>query len=322
MKNGKGSKKSGSTTKNEESYEKKEDLETLFSRMLKFSEENTEKSRVDAEELAARIIEFREAAAALALDLVSNEDKPAFILGCFILSGVGGNEPARKLVELLDNEKYNSEISQLISDNIGKDAVPYLLTRNDQITKMSFEQRKPLEHTIDSILLCIGSIRNGASISYLTGLLDDYISNMPDGPFDPSVYGWKYSFFDLFHILEALVRQQNMKAIKSIEKARDSFPIEYVDHKMCQIALGRIKLKKPEGFIPLEAIEMAVPMDQHFQALEGRKSSKKDGFMEAYGEFFNPELYPYHSQLENMYSEQEEYNEYMDNDDDVEDDEF
>lgn len=44
--------------------------------------------------------------------------------------------------------------------------------------------------------------------------------------------------------------------------------------------------------------------------------------MEAYGEFFNPELYPYHSQLENMYSEQEEYNEYMDNDDDVEDDEF
>jgi hypothetical protein len=67
---------------------------------------------------------------------------------------------------------------------------------------------------------------------------------------------------------------------------------------------------------------MAVPMDRLFQALEGRKSSKKDGFMEAYGEFFNPELYPYHSQLENMYSEQEEDDEYMDNDDDMEDDEF
>ena len=96
MKNGKGSKKSGSITKNKESYEEKEDPETLFSRMLKLAEENTEKSRMDAEELAARIIEFREATAALALDLVSDEDNPAFILGCFILSGVGGNEEAIK----------------------------------------------------------------------------------------------------------------------------------------------------------------------------------------------------------------------------------
>jgi hypothetical protein len=85
LKNGKGSKKSGSTTKNKESYEEKEDLETLFSRMLKLSEENTEKSRMDAEELAARIVVFREAAAALAIDLVSDEDLKAFLGCCFTL---------------------------------------------------------------------------------------------------------------------------------------------------------------------------------------------------------------------------------------------
>ena len=101
LKNGKGSKKSGSITKNKESYEEKEDPETLFSRMLKLAEENTEKSRMDAEELAARIIEFREATAALALDLVSNEDNPAYILGCFILSGVGAMNQQGSLLNCL-----------------------------------------------------------------------------------------------------------------------------------------------------------------------------------------------------------------------------
>ncbi len=315
MKNGKGNKNSG-TTREEEIHQEKEDLETLFSRMLKLSEEDNEESRMDAEELATRIIVFQEAAASLALDLVRDENNPAFILGCFILSGVGGDEPERKLVELIDSERYGSEISQLIADNVGKDAVPYLIARIEQITRMSFDQKKPLENTIDTILLCIGSIRCNASVSYLIGLLDDYMDNMPDGPFDPNVYKWKYSFFDLFHILEALVMQQNRKAIKSIGRARDRFPIEYVDHEMCQIALGRIILKKREGFIPLEAIEMAIPMNQLLQAMEGRKPSRKDTFMEAYGEFFTPELYPHHSQLEDLYSRQDKEYE------DTEDDEF
>lgn len=88
MKNKKGTEKSGSTRRKEESYEEEEDLETLFSRMLKLSAEDNEESRMDAEELAARIIVFQEAAAGLAMDLVRDEGNPAFMLGCFILSGV------------------------------------------------------------------------------------------------------------------------------------------------------------------------------------------------------------------------------------------
>lgn len=61
---------------------------------------------------------------------------------------------------------------------------------------------------------------------------------------------------------------------------------------------------------------MAIPMNQLLQAMEGRKPSRKDTFMEAYGEFFTPELYPHHSQLEDLYSRQDK--EY----DDTEDDEF
>ena len=316
MKNKKGTEKSGSTRRKEESYEEEEDLETLFSRMLKLSAEDNEESKMDAEELAARIIVFQEAAAGLAMDLVRDEGNPAFMLGCFILSGVGGDEPARRLVELLDSERYGSEISDLIAFNVGRDAVPYLLDRIQRLAQMPFDQRRPFEHTIGSILLCIGGIRSSTSVSYLIRLLDDYMANMPEGPFDPSVHKWKYSFFDPFYILEALVRQQNRKAVPSIARARDKFPLEYVDHKMCQIALGRIMLKKPKGFIPLEAIEMAVPVDQLFQALEGKRSSRKDVFMKAYGEFFTPELYPYYSQLEDLYYRQEE------EDEDLDDDEF
>ncbi len=315
MKNEKGTEKTETTRRKEESYEE-EDLDTLFSRMLKLSAEDDEESKMEAEELAARIIVFQEDAASLAMDLVRDENNPAFMLGCCILSGVGGDEPAKRLVELLDSEKYGSEISELIARNMGKDAVPYLLDRIQQLTHMSFEQRKLFEHTIGSILLCIGGIRNSSSVSYLIRLLDDYVANIPDEPFDPSVRRWKYSFFDLFYILEALVRQQNRKAVPSIARARDKFPIEYVDHKVCQIALGRIMLKKPKGFIPLEAIGIAVPVDQLFQAMEGRKSSRKDAFMKAYGEFFTPELYPYQSQMEDYYSGQEE------EDEDLDDDEF
>lgn len=75
------------------SYEDLEELAKLFSRMLKFSTENTEKNKMEAEEMEVRIIVFQEAAARLALGLVRDVDNPAFILGCFILSGVGGNIP-------------------------------------------------------------------------------------------------------------------------------------------------------------------------------------------------------------------------------------
>lgn len=311
MKKGEEKKKSGSSTPDEEHYAEKEDLITLFDRMLTLASENTEESREEAEELAARIIVFQEDAAELAMDLVRDESNPSFILGCFILSGVGGDESVRKLVALLDNENHSTEIGQLIVDNIGKASIPYLLARIKGFSDMTFEERKPFQHTIESVLLCIGSVRSSESVAYLTELLDDYISNLPEGPFDPYKHKWKYSFFDLFHILEALVRQQSRKAIKSIQRARDRFPIEYVDHRICQVALGRIMLRKPEGFIPLEAMEMAFPMDQLFRAMEGVKSRRKDKFMENYGEYFTADLYPFHSKLKFIHSSHKEYDEDM-----------
>jgi len=41
-------------------------------------------------------------------------------------------------------------------------------------------------------LSTIGEIRYDESDEFMTKLLDDYMSEMPDHTFDPSKYDWKY----------------------------------------------------------------------------------------------------------------------------------
>lgn len=95
---------------------------------------------------------------------------------------------------------------------------------------------------------------------------------------------------DFFFILESLVRQQDDRAIPHLQNARNSFPKNYVDHIVCQIAIGRIKKRRPdEGFLPLEVMDMAMPPDALMNLLSGGKHEYKDTFNEDYGEYFEDE---------------------------------
>jgi len=86
------------------------------------------------------------------------------------------------------------------------------------------------------------------------------MSKMPNKPFDPTEYDWKYRNVDFFHLLDCMVRQQNKSAIPHIRKARDFFPENYTDYIICQTAIDRIKTKSPdEGYLPLEALDIAFP---------------------------------------------------------------
>ena len=135
-------------------------------------------------------------------------------------------------------------------------------------------------------LRTIGETRCGESIKFLNELLDDYMSEMPEESFDPTEYNWKYRNIDFFHLLDCMVRQQDKRAIPHIKKARDFFPENYTDHKVCQIAIGRIKKGKVEGHLPMEALEIAFPSGAIMDALSGGKFGWKDTFEEKYGEYF------------------------------------
>ena len=135
-------------------------------------------------------------------------------------------------------------------------------------------------------LSTIGEIRCDESIEFLNELLDDYMSEMPEESFDPTEYNWKYRNIDFFHLLDCMVRQQDKRAIPHIKKARDFFPENYTDHKVCQIAIGRIKKGKVEGHLPMEALEIAFPSGAIMDALSGGKLGWKDTFEEKYGEYF------------------------------------
>jgi hypothetical protein len=115
------------------------------------------------------------------------------------------------------------------------------------------------------------------------------MSEIPDDPFDPTKLDWKYRNIDLFHLLDCMVRQQDKSAIPHIKKARDHFPEEYTDYLICQIAIGRIKKGKVEGYLPMEALEIAMPSGAIMDALSGGEFGWKDTFEEDYGEYFYDE---------------------------------
>lgn len=91
---------------------------------------------------------------------------------------------------------------------------------------------------------------------------------------------------DFFHLLDCMVHQQDKRAIPHIRKARDCFPENYTDYKVCQIAIGRIKKGRVEGYLPMEALEIAMPSGAIMNALSGGELGWKDTFDEEYGEYF------------------------------------
>jgi len=164
---------------------------------------------------------------------------------------------------------------------------------SDVIQQIEYRIARPIETgtSLDLItshtLKVLGDIHCEQSSHFFNNLLDDYISEMPDETFDPTTREWKYRNVDFFHLLDCMVKQQNTSAIPHIRKARDCFPKEYTDYIICQIAIGRLKKGKVEGYLPMEAMEIAMPSGMIMDVLSGGQYDWKDRFDEEYGEYFD-----------------------------------
>ncbi len=282
----------------DEETEEIDDMDTLIRKMKELSAEESIEKLDEAEESAARLIVFGEDVIPEMLPITKDETNPAFELACFVLSGVGGPVATSTLVNILENTEHSEAVSDLISNNLGKEAVPLLIEKVKSRIGKPVKDQKGFKQVTNNHILCLGNIHSRDSFNFLTSILDDFIKEMPSKSFDVRKHKWKYSSFDLFFILEALVRQQNKRAIPHIAKARDSFPMEFADHKICQIAIGKIALSRPEGFLPLEVMDIVFPPDLLFRVMGEDEGNKRDFLTSEYGDYFTKELYPHYDELE------------------------
>lgn len=272
----------------------KNNIESKIKRLIKElkrydDEDNKKEVKKELEKIKDKIVSIGKPAVPHLIELLSNQKTWSSCFAARALGEIGDMRAIAPLVDALE-EKELGEYAKEALKKFGPICIP------EVIKKVKFRIAHPIKDmdekglTTDHALSTIGEIRCDESINFLNELLDDYMSEMPEGPFDPSKYDWKYRNIDFFHLLDCMVKQQDKRAIPHIRKARDFFPKNYTDYKICQIAIGRIKKRRPdEGYLPLEALEIAFPSGAILDALSGGKFGWKDTFDEVYGEYFEDE---------------------------------
>lgn len=265
---------------NQEKSEK--DIETLIRDLKKY--DNMKYSWEQEEQLKKirnRLISVGEPAVLPMIEIIENHDDPSWRSAAYILGELGDE---RAIMPLEDIDLGHIANEALVK--IGPACIPEVIKKVEYRIENPIKEGRGLANITGSALCTIGEIRCDESIEFLNNLLDDYMSEMPDEAFDPTKRDWKFVNVDFFYILESMVRQQDKRAIPHIKKARDFFPDNYVDYKICQIAMGRIKKGRVEGFLPLEVLDIAMPMGALMNVFSGGKIGYKDNFDEMYGEYF------------------------------------
>lgn len=201
------------------------------------------------------------------------------------LGEIGDNRAIKPLVDALEDRELGENAKEALK-NFGPVCIPEVIKKVEYLIAHPIKKGYGLDRITAPALSTIGEIRCEESIKFLNDLLDDYMSELPEECFDPTERDWKYRNVDFFHLLDCMVRQQDKGAIAHIRKAHDFFPENYVDYKICQIAIGRIKKERVEGYLPMEALKITMPSGAIMDALSGGELGWRDTFDEEYGEYF------------------------------------
>lgn len=247
---------------------------------LKYSPERNEQLK----KIENKIIALGEPAVLPMIKILEDQDDPAWDSAAKIMGELRDEKAIIPLINALENRDGELDIlANEILVKFGPIVVPEVIKLVEHRIANPIKEGSNLT---GSALLTIGEIHCSESIEFLNTLLDEYMLEMPDESFDPGKRDWKYVNVDFFHILEAMVRQQDPSSIPHIRKARDFFPDEYVDYKICQIAMGRIKKGHTDGFLPLEYLDIAMPTGAIMNMLSGGEMGYEDTFEANYGEYF------------------------------------
>jgi hypothetical protein len=247
---------------------------------MKYSPEKKEQ----LQKIRNKIIAIDEPAVLPMIKILEDQDDPSWDSAAYIMGEMRDERAIMPLINALENR--DGELDIIANETLvkfGHMVVPEVIKRVEHRIANPIKEASNLT---GSALLTIGEIHCGESVEFLNKLLDEYMSEMPDETFDPGKRNWKYMNVDFFHILESMVRQQDTSAIPHIKAARDFFPEDFVDYKICQIAMGRIKKGHVDGFLPLEYLDIAMPSGAIMNMLSGGEIGYEDTFAENYGEYF------------------------------------
>ncbi len=263
-----------------------EEIKRLIKELKKYDgTKYSTKGKEELREIRDKLISIGKPAVSQLIEVLNRYRDQSSSHAANALGKIGDKRAIIPLVEMLEEPELGEDAKEALK-KFGSVCIP------EVIKKVEYRIAHPIKKGIKTdritahALSTIGEIRCNESIKFLNKLLDDYMSEMPEECFDPTKHDWKYRNVDFFHLLDCMVKQQDKRAIPHIRKARDFFPKNYTDYIICQIAIGRIKKGEVEGYLPMEALEIALPSGAIMDALSGGKFGWKDTFDEDYGEYF------------------------------------
>ncbi len=250
----------------------------------------------EAEEELARICEEialqGESAVPMLIEVLNDRGFPSSLYAAETLGQIGDRRAIGPLVNALEDGDIGGGAQDALKC-FGPACIPAVIKKVEYRIKHPVKEKGAFHTKTMYPLSTIGEIRCLESVDFLNRLLDDYVAEMPREVFDPTKYKWKYRNVDFFHLLDCMVRQQDENAIPHIRKARDAFPGENVEYSICEIAIERIMKGEVEGYLPMEALEMAVPteaiMDLFMHTIFGREQEGENPFDHFSGDYSEDE---------------------------------
>ena len=239
----------------------------------------------ERKKIMAKLVSIGKPAVPQLIKVLNNYDSWSCFFAADVLGKIGDEQAIRHLANALEEPELGENAKEALK-KFGPACIPEVIKIVEYRIAHPVKEKGAFFTLTMHPLRLIGDIKCDESINFLNKLLDDYMAEMPTGEFDPTKLDWKYRNVDFFHILDCMVKQQDKRAIPHIKKARDFFHEDYTDYKICQIAIGRIKKGKPEGHLPMEALEIHMPSGAIMDALSGGEFGWEDTFDEEYGEYF------------------------------------
>lgn len=209
-------------------------------------------------ETESKLISARSSAVPRLIEILHKRQKPSFTSACAVLGEIGDPEAIKPLVEYLEDKKLGEDCKNALV-KFGPVSVPEIIKAVETRISHPVEESGGFISRTHFALSALGKIKCHESAAFLNKLLDDYMEAMPSEDFDPFGHDWPYCNVDFFHLLDCMVKQQDKSSIPHIKKAGERFPHDYTEYLICQMAAGRIENGSVEGYLPLEALNLAIP---------------------------------------------------------------
>lgn len=217
------------------------------------------------------------------IGLLNRGKLPSCIRAAEILGRIGDPEAVPALACALLHEDLGEAAGKVLQ-KLGPQTVPHIIDIVRSAITPDSRQKAPPKKDLSYALITLGAIRCDESCLFLNSLLDDYIAALPPGPFDTEKYEWPFRNIEFYLLLDAMVKQQDKRAVPHVQRSMQAFKPEYIDHLVCRIAIGRIKKKQPDGYLPMEALELTLPFASIMSAFSSEDYNHDEDIEHTYGD--------------------------------------